>query len=339
VFLAGRLTNNVGILSQATYSQNGGLLGWDNVDLRYATTFTHAGHSGIFGISLNNNPSVSDVFNSAPAWSYPYLSADLAPGAPAQPILIDGLGGQVVGASGYAQLDGKWYLEAGAYRSLSVAFTNHVNAGYDGRVVGAAPYIRMNYTWNLPAGTFELGGFDMDVRRGLVGADPAGNPIALAGPADRFGDLGVDANYQFVHGDHSVTVDGLYVTEKQTLDATYASGGSSNRHDSLQSLNIKGSYWYQDTYGVTLAGFADDGSSDRVLYGNTGSPNTQGTVVEVDYNPFGQASSWHQPFANLRLGLQYTLYSRFSGLVHNVDGAGRSASDNDVLYVYLWTAI
>lgn len=339
VFLAGRLTNNIGVLAQATYSQNGGLLGWDNADVRYARTFTHGKHSGIWGISLNNNPTVSDVFNSAPAWSYPYMAADLAPGAPAQPILIGGLGGQVVGATGYAQLDGKWYLEAGAYRSLSVAFTNDVNAGYDGRVVGAAPYLRVNYTWNLPAGMFALGGFGVDVRRGLVGADFAGNPIPLSGPADRFRDLGVDANYQYFHGDHSVTIDGLYVAERQTLNATYASGGSSNRHDSLQSLNLKGSYWYRHTYGVTLAAFADNGSSDRTLYGNDGSPNTQGGIVELDYSPFGQSTSWLQPWVNLRLGLQYTFYSRFSGLVHNVDGAGRSASDNDTLYVYLWTAI
>ena len=339
VFLAGRLTDHIGMFSQATYSQNGGVLGWDNADVRYASTFTHGDHAGIWGISLNNNPTVSDVFNSAPAWSYPYMSADLAPGAPAQPIMIDGLGGQVVGVSGYTQLDGKWYLEAGAYRSLSVAFTNHVNAGYDGRVVGAAPYLRMNYTWNLPAGMFEVGGFGMDVHRGQVGADPAGNPIPLPGPSNHFRDLGLDANYEYFHGDHTVTVDGLYVTEQQTLNATYAGGGSSNLHDSLQSLSLKGSYWYLNTYGMTLGAFADNGSSDRTLYGNDGSPNTQGGIVELDYNPFGQSTSWHQPWANLRVGLQYTFYSRFSGLVHNVDAAGRSASDNDTLYLYLWTAI
>ncbi len=339
VFLAGRLTDHLGVFSQATYSENGGLLGWDNADLRYARTFTRGDHSGIWGISLNNNPTISDVFNTAPAWGYPYMAPDLAPGAPAQPIMIDGLGGQVIGASGYAQLDGKWYLEAGAYRSLSVAFTNHVNAGYDGRLVGAAPYLRLNYTWNLPAGMFSVGGFGMDVRRGLVGADPSGNPIPLAGPSDHLRDLGLGATYQYFHGDHTVTVDGLYVDERQTLNATYADGGSSNLHDSLQSLNIKGSYWYLNTYGVTLATFANNGSSDRTLYGNDGSPNTQGGIVELDYNPFGQSTSWHQPWANLRVGLQYTFYSRFSGLVHNVDGAGRSASDNDTLYLYLWTAI
>ena len=339
VFFAGRLTDHLGILSQATYSQNGGLLGWDNADLRYARTFKHGDHSGIWGISLNNNPTVSDVFNTAPAWSFPYMAPDLAPGAPAQPIIIDGLGGQVIGASGYTQLDGKWYMEAGVYRSLSVAFTNHVNAGYGGRVLGAAPYLRLNYTWNLPTGMISVGGFGLDVRRGLVGADLAGNPIPLAGPADHFRDVGLGATYQYFHGDHTVTAAGLYVDEQQTLNGTYAGGGASNLHNSLQSLNIKGSYWYRTTYGVTLAAFADNGSSDVTLYGNNGSPNTQGGIVELDYSPFGQSTSWHQPWANLRVGLQYTLYTRFSGLVHNVDGAGRNASDNNTLYVYLWTAM
>ena len=339
LFLGGRVTDHIGVFSQATYSQNGGLLGWDNADLRYARTFTRGNHSGIWGISLNNNPTVSDVFNTAPAWSFPYMAPDLAPGAPAQPIIIDGLGGQVIGASAYTQLDGKWYLEAGVYRSLSVAFTNHVNAGYDGRLIGAAPYLRLNYTWNLPSGMFALGGFGLDVRRSLVGADLAGNLIALAGPSDRFSDIGLDATYQYVHGDHTVSMNGLYVDEKQTLDATFADGGSSGLHNSLQSLNVKGSYWYRNTYGVTLAAFADNGSRDLTLYGNNGSPNTQGGIVEFDYNPFGQSNSWHQPWANLRLGLQYTFYTRFSGLVHNVDGAGRSASGNNTLYLSLWTAI
>jgi YD repeat-containing protein len=339
VFLAGRLTENLGVLAQATYSQNGGLLGWDNADLRYARTFTRGEHSAIWGLSLNNNPSVSDVFNTAPAWSFPYMAADLAPGAPAQPILLGGLAGQVIGASAYTQVDGKWYLEAGAYRSLSVAFTHHVNAGYDGRVVGAAPYLRLNYTWDIPNGMFALGGFGLDVRRSLVGADLAGNPLALAGPSDHFRDIGLDASYQYIRGDHIVTLKGLYVDERQTLDATYAGGGSSNLHDSLQALDVKSSYWYRNTYGVTLAAFVYNGSSDRTLYGNNGSPNTQGGIVELDYNPFGQSTSWHQPWANLRLGLQYTVYSRFSGLVHNIDGAGRSASANDTLYLYLWTAI
>lgn len=339
LFLAGRLSEHLGVFAQATYSENGGLLGWDNVDLRYARVFSHGSHGGFWGVSLNNNPTVSDVSNAAPAWIYPYMAPDLAPGAPAAPMLFGGIGGQAIGATVYAQLDGAWYVEAGGYRSLSAAFLRHVNAGYDGRLSGIAPYARLSYTWNLPRGTLSLGGFLLDMKRGLVGENAAGDAVPLAGPTDRFRDIGVDASYQYFRGDHAVTAQGLYVNEGQRLDATFADGGSSHLHDRLQSLNLKGSYWYRQTYGVTLAAFANNGSSDVGLYGNDGSPNTQGGMVELDYSPLGQFTSWRQPYANLRLGLQYTFYTRFSGLVHNIDGAGRKASDNNTLYFYVWLAI
>ncbi len=49
-----------------------------------------------------------------------------------------------------------------------------------------------------------------------------------------------------------------------------------------------------------------------------------------------KSGSWAQPYANVRVGLQYTWCTRFSGLVTNVDGAERRASDDDTLYLYMW---
>lgn len=339
IFLAGRLSDHMGVFAQATYSQVGGLLGWDNVDLRYARPFTAGKHNGVWGLSVNNNPTISDVFNSAPAWMFPYMGSDLAPGAPAAPMIFGGLGGQVIGVTGYTQIDSKWYLEAGGYRTLSAAWTQRVNADYGGRLSGVAPYARVAYTWGLPRGGFTLGGFLLDMKRGPVGVDPNGNAIPLPGPTDNFNDLGVSGDYEYSRGKHAFTVNGLVVHERQTLNNTYANAGSSNLKDTLDSYNLKGSYWYMNTYGVTLAGFSYDGSRDMNLYGNNGSPNTRGGIVEVDYNPFGKATSWRQPYANVRVGLQYTFYSRFSGLVHNVDGAGRNASGNNTTYLYIWVAI
>lgn len=340
VFLAGRLSEHLGVFAQATYSENGGLLGWDNMDLRYANSFTAGGHNAIWGISLNNNPTVTDVANTAPAWQYPYMTADLAPGAPAMPILFGGLGGQVIGANAYLQLDGSWYGEVGAYRSLSPAFLRDVNADFDGRLASTAPYARLSHTWNLPAGDLEVGGFYLHARRGLPGENAAGLAVALPGPSDRFDDVGVDASYQRTIGsDHQITLNGLYVDERQKLDATYASGGSTYHDGRLDALNLAASYWYRDTWGATLAAFADDGRRDPLLYGDAGKPDTRGGMVEADWNPFGHAGSWKQPWANVRIGLQYTFYTRFAGRTHNVDGAGRSASDNDTTYLYVWLAI
>lgn len=339
LFFAGPITDHLGALAQATYSQNGGLLGWDNSDLRYARTLATGSHTAIWGVSLNNNPSLADVFNTAPTWQFPYAAPDLAPGAPAAPILMGGLAQQVVGINGYAQIDGALYVEAGAYRSLSPSFLRTVNADFNGRLTGITPYARVAYTWNLPNGNLEVGGFALNARRGLPGINAAGNAVAIPGPADKFRDLGIDANYQFLNGgDHIFTVNALYLDEHQRLDATYAAGGSSNLDNTLYALNINGSYWYKNTWGATLGAFTNDGSRDITLYGNNGSPNTNGGVVELNWNPFGQAKSWAEPYVNVRFGLQYTYYTRFSGLVYNVDGAGRKATDNNTLYLYTWLA-
>lgn len=340
IFVAGRISDHLGVMAQATYSQNGGLLGWDNTDLRYARSYTLAGQPAIWGVSLNNNPSVTDVFNTAPAWQFPYMAPDLTPGPPATPILMGGLALQVIGANAYTQIKGALYLEAGAYRTLSPAFLRDVNAEFGGGVKSAAPYARVAYTWNLPTGNLEVGGLIFHAARGLVGVNGQDKPVAITGPTDKFTDYGVDSSYQLLNGsDHIVTINALFVNEQQRLDATYASGNSSNLHDNLRALNINASYWYKNTWGATLGGFSDDGSSDLMLYGNNGRPNTQGGLVELNYNPFGHADSWAQPFANVRLGLQYTWYARFSGLVANVDGAGRQASDNNTLYLYMWLAL
>lgn len=339
IFVAGRLADHLGILAQGTYSENGGLLGWDNSDLRYARSYTLLKHAAIWGLSLNNNPSLTDVFNTAPAWQYPYMAPDLAPGAPAAPILMGGLAGQVIGLNAYTQWNNALYLETGIYRSLSPAFLRDVNADFTGRLAGVSPYARIAYTWNLANGNVELGGFLFQAARGLVGANAQGKPAAMGGPTDKFHDYGVDASYQLINGsDHIVTVNALYLTEQQRLDATYPTGGSSNLHDNLHAINANASYWYKNTWGLTLGAFANDGSKDLTLYGNNGSPNTNGGIVELNWNPFGQATSWAQPYANVRLGLQYVWYTRFSGLVYNVDGAGRRAADNNTLYFYMWFA-
>ena len=339
VFFAGRLSDHLGTFSQVTYSQNGSALGWDNVDVRYARTFARDHEGGIWGVSLNNNPTVSDVFNTAPAWLYPYMSADLAPSSPEQPVLFGALGGQVLGLSGYLQLNGSLYAELGGYRSLSPAFLRKVNADFDGRLGGITPYARLAYTWNVRGGTLTLGGFALDVKRGLAGEDPAGHAVALPGPEDRFHDVGVDSTWQWTGDDQLVTVNALYVHERQRLDASFADGDAERLHGDLDALHVNGSYWYRNTWGATLALFADDGSRDALLYAPSGRPDTRGETLEMDWNPFGKADSWLSPFANLRLGAQYTHYNRFAGRVHNIDGAGRSAGDNDTLFLYSWLAM
>jgi hypothetical protein len=67
-------------------------------------------------------------------------------------------------------------------------------------------------------------------------------------------------------------------------------------------------------------------------------PNSNAFIIEADWVPFGKATSWYNPYVNLKLGVQYTAYTQFDGETSNFDGAGRSASDNNTLLVFAWLA-
>jgi hypothetical protein len=41
----------------------------------------------------------------------------------------------------------------------------------------------------------------------------------------------------------------------------------------------------------------------------------------------------------VRVGLQYTGYSKFNGGGNDYDGSGRNASDNNTLFGFLWVAL
>ena len=81
---------------------------------------------------------------------------------------------------------------------------------------------------------------------------------------------------------------------------------------------------------VSAAAFAAGGAREH---------NTAGTIIQADWTPYGAADSWRAPWANLRIGVQYTIYDKFNGAAHDYDGFGRNASDNNTLFIFLWTAI
>jgi hypothetical protein len=83
LFIAGKVTENTGMFTQITYDNyaaqsvgtDGASLGRfqghsnaDNMDFRYADRLIDGNRDLIFGVSLNNNPSIADPWNSAAAW-------------------------------------------------------------------------------------------------------------------------------------------------------------------------------------------------------------------------------------------------------------------------------
>lgn len=81
--------------------------------------------------------------------------------------------------------------------------------------------------------------------------------------------------------------------------------------------------------GASLGLFNSMGSTDVTYFGfANGKPNSTWGNVELNY----------VPWLNVKLGLQYTAFFKFDGATSNYDGAGRNASDNNLLYAYLWIA-
>lgn len=328
-FLAGRLADHMGAFVQATTaSGEHGKFALDNVDLRYARPFTLADGDALVGFSLNNNPTVTDPFNTVPAWRFPYMSAEMVETA-ASPLLDGGLEMQVVGANAYALWDNSIYAEVGLYKSLSTSFLDSVNVEAGGKIDGAAPYWRLAYMKDNHKDAWSVG---------LLGMSADIQPDRLAGgPTDSYRDIGVDATYQYLGDRKNIfAVNAAYINEHQTRRATDAD----HRTGDLNRFDLSGSWHYDQTYGLTASVFDIQGDSDATLYADSarGSPDSRGYTLQADWTPWGKEGSWGSPWANLRLGLQYTSYSKFNGASKNYDGAGRDASDNNTLYAFVWTS-
>ena len=105
---------------QGTYDRASNHTFLDNTDIRYADTASHFGLDLIYGVSVNNNPTVQDVWNTTPAWGFPYIASTIAPQfAPPGTTIEGALGGRVVGTGIYTFWNDMLYLEGSVYQNLS----------------------------------------------------------------------------------------------------------------------------------------------------------------------------------------------------------------------------
>src|ERR1019366_3462758 len=197
-----------------------------------------------------------------------------------------------------------------------------------------APYVRTAYQW------------DWDGQSAYVGAlflngnlNPTVSAFTASGALghDRYTDYALDAGYQyFGDGTHIVTAQAIFVHEAQALEGSFNAGNSSFVNGSLDQFRANATYYYENTYGVTLGWQYTWGKQNQALFPSqpisgsaNGKPNSNAFIVEADGIPFGKDDSWARPFANLKVGVQYTLYTMFNGGSRNYDGFGHDASDNN----------
>jgi hypothetical protein len=342
VFLAGKVTDNIGGFAQYTQSfydtqdpnnNWAGHFAADNFDLRYADRQIDTKNDVVWGLTLHNNPSVQDVWNTSPAWGYPYVSTTHGAfgGLPAATLVEGALAQQVAGMGGYAFLNKSVYAEITSYQTAkgSTSFLSYGSKTGDSNhpltlLDGNALYWRLAYTHEWGAQNIMLGAFGLNAR--TFPNDSASNmPVTDAG-STHFKDIGIDAQYQYLMSPHTFT--GNFRAVHETINdaslTAYAAPAS------LNTLMVKASYVYREKYGGSLVYKTVTGSADASAYSFS--------ALNVPDASMWTTELFWIPLQNVRLGIQYSWFTKYAGASSNYDGSGRNASDNATTYLYLWTA-
>ena len=338
IFVAGKITDNIGVFSQFTHTFHGsqdannnwqGVTVADNMDIRYADRKINASMDLIWGLSLHNNPSVQDVWNSAPAWGAPYYGPSQAFGRLPVSTLIEGsLAQQVAGVGGYVYLNGHYYAELTSYQNAvgGLSFLHYGNNAPN-TLDGGATYWRLAYTREWNAHNMMVGAFGMDTKvfPNDMGSG-VGIPVTDSG-STHYRDLGIDAQYQYLLSPHTVTAQYRAVQEKiedgNTFSPFFAGPAT------LNTRMAKASYVYSERYGASLTYKTVSGTADATAYGANASLTPDTTVWTPEL--------FWMPRQNMRLGVQSNLFTKYNGSSTAYDGT-RDASDNNNVYVYFWMA-
>lgn len=330
LFYGGKIIDRLGVFSQLTYDGAQNMLFLDNTDIRYANNVKLGDANVVYGFTLNNNPTVQDVWNTTPAWGYPWAASAVAQ-MPAASTVIDGvLAQQVSGIGTYAFWNNLIYGEMSIYWSNRTGITRPLGAGTTIETVvhGAIPYWRLAFQHQWGRHSVAVGTY------GMVADIFPGD--ATSGPTDRFTDTAFDAQYQYISKEHIFSAQSTWIHEKQLWEASFPLGNTANRTDFLNTFKVNANYHYKSSIGLvggTVAYFSTTGSKDVGIYApeeitgsRTGRPNSDGIIFQVDYVPWDK---W-------KFSLQYTLYNKFNGAASNYDGFGRGASDNNTFYAVVW---
>ena len=331
LFLAGAWGDHVGSFVQVTYDAQADHFSWDNTDIRAAANTGHLfGKQLTYGLTLNNNPTVEDLWNSTPAWGFPFVSTNVAPSPSAGAVINGGLAQDVAGLGGYAMWNDHIYFAGTLYRSEHIG-GSQPNPGVDSsgnafsfNIRGVAPYWRLAYQTSNENNNFEIGTYGMHMKS---------TPGAVTGLEDGYTDWAAD--FQF---DHTIpqwkndvfSLRGTYIRENSSLIASTVGGAAGFPGHHLNTVQGEAEYHFGNRVSSTVGLFSITGTADPLLFAQAavsgsanGSPQSRGYILNVAW--------W--PQQNIGLTAQYTGYTRFNGGGTNYDAAGRNASGNNSIYL------
>jgi hypothetical protein len=329
LFASTAISDKMGIFSQFTYEDQGGTFSIDNVDLRFATHKTIADRDVLMGLTLHNNPTVQDVWNTTPAWGYPFTSSAVAPTPTAAALIDGGLAQSVLGLGAYSLIGNSLYAELSGYVSAPQGAALPLGSSAENTVRSISPYWRV---------ALQHAFADDYLMVGTFGLYSELYPSGVTGATNQFTDVGIDAQFEHKLQKGMLIGRASYIHENQNLAASFTAtpATSQNASNTLNSYKLNFSYIPSPTHTLTVGVFGSSGTSDDVVYesspvsgSSTGSPTSQGESIEYAISPW----------LNVRLGAQYVMYQKFNGASQNYDvPGGRHAKDNNALYVYLWLA-
>jgi hypothetical protein len=325
LFLSGAWTSNIGSFLQVTYDTQDDHFTSDNTDIRYANKRTLGGKELVYGLDLNNNPTVEDLWNSTPAWGFPWVVIDFAPTPSASPFINGGLAQDVAGLGGYAMWNNHLYLAGTLYRSEHVGGPQpNPGDGSTNNIRGVAPYWRLAWQGVTASGStqYMIGTYGMHMRN---------TAFTGPGPQDSYTDFAIDTQIdRTLFRTDVLSFRGTYIHENSDLLASAQAGIAGFGSHHLNTFMANAEYHFGNRYTGTVGVFNTGGTVDPVLYAPVsvsgsanGDPRGAGYILNFSY--------W--PWQNLQLAAQYTGYSRFNGGSTNYDGSGRNATANNTVYL------
>jgi hypothetical protein len=318
LFYAGQIAGELGAFAQVTYDGQADHFSMDNLDVRYAHGFEAGGRELLVGATLNNSPSVTDLWSGTPTWGWPAATTGAWPGTGANAALVDGgLAQAVAGLGAYGLYADTVYLEADAYRSAQLGVARPYDSTSSAVIDGAAWYWRAALQHTFGGNDLEVGAYGLFTR--IFPGKAASLP--LSGPTDRYVDVAADAQLQRVFApDRTVTARATWIHEKRTLDAS-----APGEAPSLDTVRVSGE-GYLGVIGAGAGWFETTSTTSAAFGTTTGKADTNGAMLEVIYRPWD----------NVQLRAQYTFYGKLDGSSSDIDGNGRKASADDALTFLAW---
>lgn len=320
LYLAGRIDDHVGGFVKVGNYNNGRnrfVTKLANVDLRYVSkTFKLGGKDAMLGVSVNNNPGISDPIGSLPNTNPGVLGVASSYAYSTTLLNMSSLSDKVIGASVYGVYDSDWYGEVGTYNSLPLSEQDHLGYGIGGDPgkLQDTGYLRFAYMKDLKRQFFSAGIVALTTKRRLP----------RNGPRDAITDLGYDLSYQFLGtGVHTLQLGFVNIYERRRYGGIGPGPANpsllTRPHGSIRDRNMNLTYVFRQSYGLTLAHMTNTGSTDAARYTPYGVPDTTSNLITVFWTPFGKDDSFTS-IANMKIAANWFRFTRFNGSTRDITG-------------------